>query len=151
LTSLFHVNSAFKETQDMMEFFPSRGYSWKQPPQQLTAEKDQNKSASPTAAAAAGTAATGTTEKTTTTTKSVLRAQETLMFRHWMDRAIEVSGQKIMQQRHMIDTPTTEQAENNALKPSTSSIDLTASSSSQRGKTKRFLYMKESAFINNFI
>ncbi|KAI8092604.1 mediator complex, subunit Med6 [Halteromyces radiatus] len=29
LTSLFHVNSAFKETQSVMDFNPSKGYSWK--------------------------------------------------------------------------------------------------------------------------
>ncbi|GAA5796949.1 hypothetical protein HPULCUR_002327 [Helicostylum pulchrum] len=88
LTSLFHVNSAFKETKDMVEFYPSKGYTWKTAPE--------------TSAAA----------KKTSTEKGVLRAQETQAFRHWMDRSIETSSIKVMQARQAIDTP-----EEDTLKP----------------------------------
>lgn len=81
------MNSAFKETKDMVEFYPSKGYTWKTAPETTAAKK-------------------------TSTAKGVLRAQETQAFRHWMDRAIETSSIKVMQARQAIDTP-----EEDALKP----------------------------------
>ncbi|KAG0745714.1 hypothetical protein G6F57_004960 [Rhizopus arrhizus] len=82
LTSLFHVNSAFKETQKMMSFHPSKGYSWKQ------ANVDQQKKQPNT----------------------ILRAQETLALRHWMDRTIEMSAVKIVQSRQAMDQADQEDA-----------------------------------------
>jgi mediator of RNA polymerase II transcription subunit 6 len=83
LTSLFHVNSAFKETQKMMDFHPAKGYSW----------KSQN-------------------ELTSSQKKAIdiprLRAQETQAFRHYMDRAIESSAIKIAQTRQSLDNPEAE-------------------------------------------
>ncbi|KAG0176333.1 Mediator of RNA polymerase II transcription subunit 6 [Apophysomyces sp. BC1034] len=73
LTSLFHINSAFKETQKMMDFHPSKGYSWK------------SKAA----------------DKKDMTPLGTLRAQENQAFRHWMDRAIETSAARIPQNRHL--------------------------------------------------
>lgn len=81
-----------------MEFHPSKGYSWK--------------------------TSTAATAKTATPAKSVLRAQETQVFRHWMDRAIEASSLKVIQARQAIDTP--EADKTNA----TTGLD---SPSSQRG------------------
>jgi mediator of RNA polymerase II transcription subunit 6 len=102
LTSLFHVNSAFKETQNMMDFHPSKGYSWK------TSADTTNKKASATAIAekSPSTAKSSTTNTAiaTNTTKSVLRAQETQVFRHWMDRAIESASIRVTQARQAIDT-----------------------------------------------
>lgn len=72
----------------MVEFYPSKGYTWKTAPE--------------TSAAA----------KKTSTEKGVLRAQETQAFRHWMDRSIETSSIKVMQARQAIDTP-----EEDTLKP----------------------------------
>ncbi|KAI9256544.1 MED6 mediator sub complex component-domain-containing protein [Phascolomyces articulosus] len=73
LTSLFHVNSAFKETQKWMDFHPAKGYSWK--------------SSKPTS-----------TEKAKGQ-QGTLRARENQEFRHWMDRAIEASALRIAQNR----------------------------------------------------
>ncbi|KAI8146337.1 MED6 mediator sub complex component-domain-containing protein [Fennellomyces sp. T-0311] len=77
LTSLFHVNSAFKETQKYMDFHPAKGYSWK-----------TSKSAS--------------TEKPKGQ-QGTLRARENQEFRHWMDRAIEASALRIAQNRFVPD------------------------------------------------
>lgn len=86
---MFHVNSAFKETQDMMEFYPSKGYTWKTAPDpSASAKKDKT---------------------TVNMAKSVLRAQETQAFRHWMDRAIESSSAKVIQARQAIDAPESEE------------------------------------------
>ncbi|CAO3693945.1 unnamed protein product [Rhizopus stolonifer] len=73
LTSLFHVNSAFKETQKMMSFHPSKGYNWKQN------NTEQQKK------------------------PGLLRAQETMALRHWMDRTIEMSAVKVVQSRQAMD------------------------------------------------
>lgn len=107
-----------------MEFYPSRGYAWKTPPTNDTISSKKTAATSPSSG-----------DKNATiinTSKGVLRAQETHMFRRLMDRAIETSSQKIMQARQAIDTPEPTE-DNNTLKPSTSSIDLTASQNN-RGK-----------------
>lgn len=70
----------------MMEFYPSKGYTWKTAPDPVTTTK----------------------KSTVNTPKGVLRAQETQAFRHWMDRAIETSSIKIMQTRQAIDSPENE-------------------------------------------
>ncbi|KAI9032655.1 MED6 mediator sub complex component-domain-containing protein [Phycomyces nitens] len=90
LTSLFHVNSAFKETQAMMEFHPAKGYSWK-------ANNPTNEKST-----------TGTPEKTRGPQPSKLRAQENQAFRHWMDCAIEASATRIAQTRHSLDSQSVE-------------------------------------------
>lgn len=59
----------------MMTFHPSKGYDWKQ------SNADQQKKSPNT----------------------VLRAQEALALRHWMDRAIEVSAMKVAQSRQVIE------------------------------------------------
>ena len=104
MTSLFYVNSAFKETQKWMDFHPAKGYSWK-----------SSKSPSTTTTATASSSST-TTAMTTDKTKSgsqqqqqqqqvvvggggTLRARENQEFRHWMDRAIEASALRIAQNR----------------------------------------------------
>ncbi|OAD76019.1 hypothetical protein PHYBLDRAFT_143006 [Phycomyces blakesleeanus NRRL 1555(-)] len=91
LTSLFHVNSAFKETQAMMEFHPAKGYSWKA--NNSTNEKQP---------------VTAIPEKTRGPQPSKLRAQENQAFRHWMDRAIEASAARIAQTRHSLDSQSVE-------------------------------------------
>lgn len=58
-----------------MTFHPSKGYNWKQ------SNADQQKKSPNT----------------------VLRAQEALALRHWMDRAIEVSAMKVAQSRQVIE------------------------------------------------
>ncbi|KAI8887085.1 MED6-domain-containing protein, partial [Backusella circina FSU 941] len=83
LTSLFHVNSAFKETKKMMDFHPAKGYSW----------KTQNE-------------LTNSQKKAIDTPR--LRAQETQAFRHYMDRAIETSAIKVAQTRQSIENPEAE-------------------------------------------
>lgn len=93
-----------------MEFYPSKGYTWKTAPDPATtAKKDK----------AAGN-----------TAKGVLRAQETQAFRHWMDRAIESSSLKVMQARQAIDAPESEEV----AKPT--AIDLTQTQT--RGKIRSF-------------
>lgn len=109
----------------MMEFYPSKGYTWK------SAADTPSTSAKKTPTSAATDKTPAPSTAVVNTAKSVLRAQETQAFRHWMDRAIETSSLKIMQTRQAIDTPEND----NAVKPSTSAIDLTSSQS--RGKTTR--------------
>lgn len=82
-----------------MEFHPSRGYSWKTT---ASTTKKPNKNG---AEKSPSTAKSATTNTTVNTTKSVLRAQETQVFRHWMDRAIEAASVKVIQARQAIDTP----------------------------------------------
>jgi hypothetical protein len=82
----------------MMSFHPSKGYSWKQ------ANVDQQKKQPNT----------------------ILRAQETLALRHWMDRTIEMSAVKIVQSRQAMDQADQEDA-------SKTSTDI---SSALRGKIK---------------
>ncbi|KAG2194831.1 hypothetical protein INT47_007893 [Mucor saturninus] len=113
LTSLFHVNSAFKETQDMMEFYPSKGYTWKTAPDpSASAKKDKT---------------------TVNMAKSVLRAQETQAFRHWMDRAIESSSAKVIQARQAIDAPESEEI----AKPTSIELSPTQSREDIAGKRPR--------------
>ncbi|CAO3649585.1 unnamed protein product [Mucor hiemalis] len=124
LTSLFHVNSAFKETQNMMEFYPSKGYTWKSGPDP-TATTPATAS---TSSGKGGEKGSSSPAIIVNTAKSVLRAQETHAFRHWMDRAIETSSIKVMQARQAIDTPENDEI----VKPSTTNIELM--SSQTRGK-----------------
>lgn len=65
----------------MIEFYPSKGYTWKTAPDTKSPVTNGN------------------------ATKGVLRAQETQAFRHYMDRAIETSSIKVMQARQAIDAP----------------------------------------------
>lgn len=117
------MNSAFKETQDMMEFYPSKGYTWKTAPDPTTTAKK----------------AIANDKAIVNTAKGVLRAQETQAFRHWMDRAIETSSMKVMQARQAIDTPESE----DIAKPA--AIEL--SPSQTRGKLDHLLNV---LFINLF-
>ncbi|CEP14591.1 hypothetical protein [Parasitella parasitica] len=108
LTSLFHVNSAFKETQSMMDFHPSKGYSWK------TSAEINKKSATTAETPPATTKnTTNNAASAPNTVKSNLRAQETQIFRHWMDRAIETASIKVTQSRQIIDTPDSEKINTN--------------------------------------
>ncbi|KAK4509904.1 uncharacterized protein ATC70_007208 [Mucor velutinosus] len=100
LTSLFHVNSAFKETQSMMDFHPAKGYSWK-----TSADTNKKPASSSEKSPLTAKSASTNTASTSNTAKSNLRAQETQVFRHWMDRAIETASIKVTQARHIIDTP----------------------------------------------
>lgn len=72
-----------------MEFYPSKGYTWKTAPDPSSSAKKDKANVS--------------------MAKSVLRAQETQAFRHWMDRAIESSSTKVIQARQAIDAPESEE------------------------------------------
>ncbi|CAO3625782.1 unnamed protein product [Cunninghamella echinulata] len=74
LTSLFHVNSAFKETQAVTDFNPSRGHRWKT-----------------------------TKEKSDKNQPNVLRAQENQTFRMCMNRAIDTSAIRVDQAKHDVE------------------------------------------------
>lgn len=87
----------------MMDFHPAKGYSWK-------TSTDTNKKSTSSSEKSPLTAksATTNTANTSNTAKSNLRAQETQVFRHWMDRAIETASIKVTQARQVIDTPESE-------------------------------------------
>ena len=108
----------------MMEFQPSKGYSWKTSADQNSTNKKANATTENSPLTAKSTAANGSS--VVNTGKSVLRAQETQVFRHWMDRAIETASIKVTQARQMADNPEVE----NALK----TVDSPSSSSQQRGR-----------------
>jgi mediator of RNA polymerase II transcription subunit 6 len=95
LTSLLYVNKAFKETQSVMEFHPSKGYSWKTPKEKNDKGKHQRK----------GTRNTGmnTERHFALGQPNMLRAQENQAFRMCMDRAIDTSAISVEQTRHSID------------------------------------------------
>jgi hypothetical protein len=95
LTSLLYVNKAFKETQSVMEFHPSKGYNWKTPKEKNDKGKHQRK----------GTRNTGmdTERHFALGQPNMLRAQENQAFRMCMDRAIDTSAISVEQTRHSID------------------------------------------------
>jgi hypothetical protein len=87
----------------MMDFHPSKGYSWK-----TSTENNKKTAASAEKSPVTAKSATTNTASTSNTTKSNLRTQETQVFRHWMDRAIETASVKVTQARQIIDTPENE-------------------------------------------
>lgn len=126
----------------MMDFHPSKGYSWK------TSADTTNKKASSTATTAEKSPSTAKSSTTNTatvanTTKSVLRAQETHVFRHWMDRAIESASIRVTQARQAIDTP---ELETKATGASSSSNNIDSPSSQLRGTYKKI--MQEDVYTN---
>ncbi|KAJ8661898.1 hypothetical protein O0I10_002229 [Lichtheimia ornata] len=117
LTSLFHVNSAFKETQRWMDFDPSKGYSW-QAPKSSSASSD----------------------KKTSGQSGTLRARESQEFRHWIDRTIEASALRIAQNRFVPEQQAAMKGRTEATIPSvapsmTQSRDEDATGKRQRKKT----------------
>ncbi|CAO3618021.1 unnamed protein product [Cunninghamella blakesleeana] len=107
LTSLFHVNSAFKETQAVMDFNPSKGYSWK-------TKKEKSDKNQPNA----------------------LRAQENQTFRICINRAIDTSAIRVDQAKHDIEHPDTSSSTPTLLGKSQSSDSL-SSLSQQDSSNKR--------------
>lgn len=87
----------------MMDFHPSKGYSWK-----TSTETNKKTAASAEKSPVTAKSATTNTASSSNTAKSNLRTQETQVFRHWMDRAIETASIKVTQARQIIDTPESE-------------------------------------------
>lgn len=87
----------------MMDFHPAKGYSWK-----TSADTSKKSASSSEKSPLTAKSASTNTASTSHTAKSNLRAQETQVFRHWMDRAIETASIKVTQARQIIDTPESE-------------------------------------------
>ncbi|RUS19597.1 MED6 mediator sub complex component-domain-containing protein [Endogone sp. FLAS-F59071] len=93
LTSLFHVNSAFQEAHKLMQFQPSKGYTWK------TSASISGDNGTATTTEQQKLLTLGSTTKTRSTAPALLRQVETNEFREIIDRTILTAAARVSVKR----------------------------------------------------